>query len=101
MKNKNEASLLEKVTSSKSTGLVATGISALCSSVTPLAAFTPFLINCLASGRHRKRMEEVLNEINIELAKHTEEIKELSDAQYKLISESIGEIFKTINHKII
>lgn len=61
----------------------------------PWAALLPVLSNSLASGRHSGRVEKALNEINETLLQHEEKIKNLSDAQYKLINETILTILQT------
>lgn len=95
----DEKSNLEKVADNKLTGVAALSIAVLGSSIAPLAAFVPFLVNCLAQGRHSTRLESTLNEVNEILAKHEVAIRDLSDAKYKFISEAISELFKTIDRE--
>ena len=101
MSKQEKVSTFEKISSSKSVGLAAQGIAAFCTSITPLAAFTPFLIDSFASDRHKKRVENALADINKKLELHSSELKNISDAKYKFISESIAEIFKTIDSQKI
>ncbi len=94
-----EKSLLEKVTDhpvSKTTGTV---IGVLGATVTPLAAFVPFLMNTLASGRQAKRLEVVFQEIERVLKKHENLISEMTDDQYKIINEAISSALYTINEE--
>ena len=56
---------------------------------TPIAALLPVLSNSLASGRHKKRVEEALEKINKSLLRQEKQIKNISDAQYKIINETI------------
>lgn len=63
---------------------------------TPLAALLPVLSNSLASGRHQKRIEKALSEINKMLTEHEKEIRNLTDAQYKIINETILTILQTV-----
>nr|WP_298146891.1 hypothetical protein [uncultured Pseudomonas sp.] len=92
---------LEKYSGGLSAGIGATTVAVLGSSITPLAAFVPFLLQSLASRRHSKRIEQALLEINEILRKHSEEIEGLSDPKYKLISESISAVFQSVDEEKI
>ncbi|MCB1647385.1 MAG: hypothetical protein KDI36_18125, partial [Pseudomonadales bacterium] len=58
-----EESNLEKITGSLAAGASATAVAVFGATVTPLAAFVPFLVRALASGRHSKRLEKAISEI--------------------------------------
>jgi hypothetical protein len=55
----------------------------------PLAALLPVLGMSLASERQRARVEAALVEMNSLLEENQQLVRELSDAQYKLINETI------------
>ncbi len=97
----SEPTTLEKVSGSISAGIAANTFSTLAASSTPLAVFVPFLLQSLATGRHTKRVDKALNEINEILALHEESIKNISDTQFKLINEVISTIFQTTNNEKI
>lgn len=61
----------------------------------PLAALLPVLSNSLASGRHKKRVEEALAEISSTLDAQAEIVRNLTDSQYKLINEIVLTILQT------
>ena len=92
-----DKSKLEKITDSLAVGASATAIGVLGTTVTPLAAFVPFLVQALASGRHSKRLEKAISDIQSALEAHATEIKEITDDQYKIINEAIAAAFYTIN----
>ena len=78
------------------------GITALAAYLaTPLASLLPVLSKSLASGRHQKRVEKALFEINEMLTKHEKEIRNLTDAQYKIINETILTILQTVEEEKI
>jgi hypothetical protein len=95
----DEKSKLEKISGSLAAGAASTAIGALGATVTPLAAFVPFLVQTLASGRHSKRLEKAISEIESILEQHSDEIKNVSDDQYKIINEAIAAAFYTINQE--
>jgi hypothetical protein len=60
-----------------------------------LVALLPVLGKSLASERQRRRVEEGLAEVNLLLEHQAQAVKALSDAQYKLINETILTFFHT------
>lgn len=86
---------LEKVTDCLPTVATLTLVGAL--SGNPLAALLPVLSSSLASGRQKKRVEEALTEINSVLTEHAIALRDISDAQYKLINEAILALLYTTN----
>lgn len=62
---------------------------------TPLAALLPILTKSLASERQRQRVESTLAEMDKMLTKHEREIQELTDAQYKLLNETLLALLHT------
>ncbi len=94
-----EKSNLEKVTDNLATKTAGTAIGVLGATVTPLAAFVPFLLEALASGRHSKRLETAFKEIESILKKHEKLISELTDDQYKIINEGVSSALYTINEE--
>lgn len=86
-------SSLEKVSGSLLTEIGATTLAAYVG--TPLAALLPVLSNSIANGRHRKRVEKALSEINQKFKEYEEQINNLTDSQYKIINEAILAILQT------
>ena len=91
------ASKLEKITGSLAAGVTGTTVAALGSSITPLAAFVPFLLQSLATKRQSERIDNALKEINAILESHGDAIRDLSDPKYKLVGESISAVFQTVD----
>ena len=88
---------LETVFGSKGTTIAATLLAAF--SGNPVASLLPVLTNALASDRHKKRVENAVKEINIILEKHPEKLKNITDAQCKLINETVLTLFQTIEQE--
>ncbi|MEW6617717.1 MAG: hypothetical protein AB1333_04885 [Patescibacteria group bacterium] len=100
MKKIETPSVLEKFSGNVVTQITSTGLAAYIG--TPLAALLPVLLGSLANGRHSRRVEKTLKEINEKLVKCEDEIKNLSDSQFKLINETILTILQTTeDEKII
>ncbi len=93
----SDPSALEKATGSLPAKAIANAIGVFGSTITPLAAFVPFLVDSLASGRQSERLERMFAELNAVIAAHTTKLKELSDDQYKVVSEAISAAFYTID----
>jgi len=94
-----DKSKLEGVAGSLAAGVAGTTVAALGTSITPLAAFVPFLMQSLATRRHSARIDKALNDINEILKSHGEEIQNINDYQYKLISEVVATVFNTIDQE--
>ncbi|MDP1605833.1 MAG: hypothetical protein Q8L93_04185 [Rhodocyclaceae bacterium] len=94
-----EKSVVEKVTSSLPVNVGTNSIAAFGATVTPLAAFIPFLVQSLASGRQTERLEKMFAELNSIIEAHSEQIRSLSDDQYKVINEAIAAAFYTVNEQ--
>ncbi|MDI6728985.1 MAG: hypothetical protein QMD44_08705 [Thermodesulfovibrionales bacterium] len=76
--------------------IVETGMTALAFfAATPLTALLPVLTKSLAYSRYKKRVKKALSEIEQKLTKHEEKLRNLSDAQYKIINEIILTILQT------
>lgn len=65
----------------------------------PLAALLPVLSNSLASGRQKKRVEAALADINSVLTIHANTLRNINDAQYKLINEVILTLLHTTSEE--
>lgn len=87
MTTPQDATALEKVAGSLTAQTIATTIAALASG--PLTAMLPILTNALASQRQKQRVEAYLLEVSHILESHEQTLRDLSDAQYKLINEAI------------
>ena len=92
-----DASSLEKRVGSLAAGVAATTVATFGSSITPLAAFVPFLLQSLAAKRQSERTDNTLKEVNAILESHGNAIQKLSDPKYKLIGESISAVFQTVD----
>ena len=84
---------LERISGSALTEAAATAFAAHIGG--PLVALLPVLGKSLASERQRKRVEQCLSEINTLLDQQAQAVRDLSDAQYKLINETILTLFHT------
>ena len=60
-----------------------------------VSAVLPILAKSLASERQKKRFEQAISDIGDTLKMHEQAIRELSDAQYKLIGEVILALTQT------
>lgn len=94
-----EKSALEVISSSIATKTVANAVAVVGATITPLAAFVPFLVDALASGRQGERMEQMFAELTTLTNSHSEQIQALTDDQYKVINEVISAAFYTINQE--
>lgn len=95
-KNKlDKPSALEKAAGNTGTDIAATLLAAF--SGNPVAAILPVLTNALASGRHKERVENAINEVGAVLDEHSELLLNITDQQYKLINETILSIFNTVD----
>ncbi len=93
----NEVTPIEKVTSNVAVKGAANTIAVFGATITPLAAFVPFLVDALASGRQGERLEQMFAELSAITTVHSEKLKHLSDDQYKVVNEAISAAFYTIN----
>lgn len=84
---------VEKVSSHTATEAILTCVGALSGS--PLAALLPVLTKSLASGRQKERVEAALANIDVTLNEHTDALRNLTDAQYKLVNETILALLQT------
>ncbi|NMG29352.1 hypothetical protein [Aromatoleum evansii] len=84
---------LEKTAGSLPVEGVATIIAAIAGG--PLAALLPVLSNSLAGERLRRRIEAHLTEVSRELQEQREALRNLSDAQYKLLNEAVLAFLQT------
>lgn len=61
----------------------------------PLAALLPVLSKSLAAERQRKRVEEALLNLDAFFRTNEQAVRELSDAQYKLVNEAVLAVLHT------
>ena len=90
---------VEKVTIHVATKTAANAVALLGATITPLAAFVPFLVDALASGRQGKRLEQMFASLTETIALHSEQIQQISDDQYKFINEPVSAAFYTIDER--
>jgi hypothetical protein len=84
---------LEKGAGSVATESALTVVGALVGG--PLAPLLPVLAKSLAGERQRQRVEAALAEISSMLEVHDQALRELTDAQYKLLNETILAVLHT------
>ena len=95
----HDKSALEIASGNLGTKAAANAVAALGATITPLAAFVPFLIDALASGRQAQRLEQMFSELTALTNAHSEQLKTLTDDQYKVVSEVISAAFYTVNQE--
>lgn len=88
---------LERLTGSVVTEAAATALAAHIGG--PLVALLPVLGKSLASERQKQRVEQALVDIHQLLDQQAQVVTILSDAQYKLINETILTLFQTTDVK--
>jgi hypothetical protein len=62
---------------------------------TPLVSLLPILVNSLAAGRHKERVEKAIREIEAKLLAHEDALQSLSDGQFKLLNEIVLAVLQT------
>lgn len=95
----NEKSTLEKTTSGLPVNVAANAVGIFGATITPLAAFVPFLVQALASGRQAKRLEKMFGELTAAIESQSEKLRELTDDQYKLVNEAVAAAFYTVDEQ--
>jgi sensor c-di-GMP phosphodiesterase-like protein len=95
--NNREAGIVERVAGHPATLAAATGAGLVVAS--PLAVFLPPLASCLAAERQRTRLERFYQELEAELAELREQLKDLTDTQYQLISEAATSALHTLDQR--
>ncbi len=93
----SEKSIVEKVSNNLAVNATATAVGVFGATITPLAAFIPFLFKSLGSSRQTKRLESMIQELEAILERQSEQIENLTDDQYKVVNEAISAAFYTIN----
>jgi hypothetical protein len=93
MKHLPEATAVEGIAGSPITEGALTIAAALAGGL--VAPLLPVLAKSLASERQRKRIESFLTHASTMLSAHEGQLRSLSDAQYKLVNESILAAFQT------
>ncbi len=96
-KQASEPTMLEKVVSSLPVKGAANTVAVLGATVTPFAAFIPFLVETLASGRQAQRLELMFQELTALMEENTERLKDITDDQYKVVNEAISAAFYTVD----
>lgn len=91
-------SKVEKVTGHLAANL---GAALLATAGTPLAALLPVLNSALASERHKQRVADALREIDALLHAHEACLRQLTDAQYKIVCESVVALLQTVEQRKI
>lgn len=94
-----EKTKLEAITGALPTKIIASVIGAFSGGIP--GAILPVLTNSLAHQRHIVRIEKAINDILLILDAHREKLKNLTDAQYKIISESISCVHKCVDDEKI
>jgi hypothetical protein len=94
-----ETTRLESIAGSLGTDIASTLVAAFAG--TPVAALLPVLTKTLASSRHEARVEQAIADMSQTLEKHGEQLKSISDAQYKVINEMVLAVLQTTEEKKI
>ncbi len=84
---------LERISGNVATESALTVVAALVGG--PLAPLLPVLAKSLASERQKARLELAFMDINAALEEHGEQIRDLSDEQYKIINEAVLALLQT------
>ena len=90
-------SQLESIAGNLATKTAANAFAVFGATVTPLAAFVPFLVDSLASRQQAERLEQMLQELNAIVQAHRNEVLSMSDDQYKVVNEAIAAAFYTVD----
>jgi hypothetical protein len=69
--------------------LAAAATATLSSAAPLLTPLVPVLAKAIAAGRQQRRVEAAILEMSAVLESHAEAIENLTDAQFKLINESV------------
>lgn len=93
----SEKSAVEVVTGNVATKATTTAIAVVGATITPLAAFVPFLVDALASGRQARRLQQMFDELTAITNRHSAQLASLTDDQYKVVSEAISAAFYTVS----
>lgn len=86
---------LEKAAGNPLTALGATLLSAY--SGVPMTAVLPVLAGALATERHKKRVEDAIRDVEAYLRAHETKLRQLTDAQYKIVNEASLAFFQTVD----
>ena len=95
----DEKSKVEKISSGLPINLTANAVGVFGATITPLAAFVPFLVQTLASGRQSQRLEKMFGDLTAVIESQAEKLKVLTDDQYKLVNEAISAAFYTVDEQ--
>jgi len=95
----NEKSTVEKTTSGLPVNIAANAVGIFGATITPLAAFVPFLVQTLARGRQSQRLEKMFGELTAVIESQSEKLKKLTDDQYKLVNEAVAAAFYTVDEQ--
>jgi hypothetical protein len=90
-------SIVERI---ESHPLTQTGV-ALLSTFHPAGAVLPTLLSCAANERMQNRIDEVLKELEESLSVMGDRVTAMSDAQYKVVCESLSHLQRTSDSKKI
>lgn len=93
----SDKSAIEKVSNNILIKGSATAVGIFGATISPLAAFIPFLVQSLASNRQANRLEKMMSDLKTILEQHAEKIENLTDDQYKIVNEAISAAFYTVN----
>lgn len=94
-----EKSKLEVVANSTVVSTAANAIGIFGATITPLAAFIPFLVQSLGSARQSARIEKMLEDVKTIAENNADKIHNLSDDQYKVVNEAVSAAFYTVNEE--
>lgn len=96
-------SVLERISGGLTVQAAATGLAATSAAVyAPVGVvLLPVLANALANGRYQKRVEAEFAQLEVELFKCQDQIREMTDAQFKFVNETIITLTQTLEDEKI
>jgi len=100
--NMDEETTIEKISGSPLTTIAATIVATTGAAAAPyLAPLLPVLVKIPAAIRHKKRIEDAIENIEADLADQKERLQNLTDGQYEFVVATIAAIFSTVEQEKI
>ncbi|MTD33306.1 hypothetical protein GKE73_09690 [Paludibacterium sp. dN 18-1] len=101
IKSMEKPSIAEKVAGNFAAQAALTGFGATAAAVyAPVGVvMLPVLANALANGRYQQRIESEIRRIEQELHQHQDNIKNLTDAQFKFVNEALLTLTQTLEQE--
>ena len=90
---------VEKISGHPTTSGAVTAIATAFAATTPAAIFLPVLTGTLAASRHERRLQEFIRDVTRQLEAHQNELNDLTDTQYQLISDAVASALHTVDRR--